>query len=358
MESSPDIEGGNPSAAAPSIQRLTAIALVEWVGRDGRVLRTQPVYAWPVTIGRALSCDVVLDDSHVAPEHASLDLHGGSLLVRIGQTINGAAINHHHVLAGSQAALPAGDVLRLGTTRLRVRLASDQLAPEQPLTQHILLQAIPHPVAPARWVLLAGLFLALALAIIAEQWLDSDPDTSASTYLSRLLAVGGVVAIWTLLWALASKLFHGSLDYMAHLRRALSYSLAWSALGLALPAAAFMTGWPWLSRVADAGGSALICALLLAHLTLVLPSQRRALMAGFASLYLAGVGLNLWLNEQHQGRMFNELYVSTLLPPSFRLAQTVPPATLLQDVKATRAELDQLAKEGSGADGADMFDAD
>lgn len=358
MESGQDIEAGAPRGAEQAAARLRTVALIEWVGRDGRVLRTQPVTAWPVTLGRALDRDVVLDDTHVAAEHATLAVHNGVVQVHLGATINGAAVGHKHLSAGQAAPLAAGEVLRLGTTRLRVRLATDALAPEQALTQDVLLQSIPHPVAPTRWLSLAGWMVVLALVVFGEHWLDTDPGTPASAYLNRLLAAGGALAAWSLLWALVSKLFMGRIDYLAHLRTVLVYSLLWTALGLALPAGAFVLGWPGLSKVSEAVSSAVICALLLAHLSLVLPSRRRALAVGFASLYVTAVGLTFWLNQQQQGRWFSELYVSTLLPPSWRVAATVPPATLLQDVQSLQAGLDQRVKDDQEADDADVMEAD
>ena len=66
------------------------LALIELLGRDARVQRTQDVRAWPLTLGRALDNTVVLDDPHVAARHATLAPDAdGRLLLQVGDTVNG-----------------------------------------------------------------------------------------------------------------------------------------------------------------------------------------------------------------------------------------------------------------------------
>ncbi len=58
--------------ARPDGERSMRLALVEVLDRDGHVRQAVPVSQWPVTIGRAIDCDEVLDDPHVAARHATL----------------------------------------------------------------------------------------------------------------------------------------------------------------------------------------------------------------------------------------------------------------------------------------------
>lgn len=339
-------------------QRPAPVALIEWVDRDGRALRAQAVSAWPVHIGRALDCDVVLDDPHVAARHASLTAADGVLTLTLGQTINGAAVGDRHLDSGASTAVSAGELLRLGTTRLRVRLATDPLQPEQPLSRHVAQLSLPHPAVPARWPVLAALTVAVVAIVVLEQWLESNPGTPVSSYLSRVLGVGAALAAWSLVWALVSKLFQGRIDYLAHLRTVLSYMLAWTLVGAALPALSFITGMPWFSRVSDGVGTAILSALMLAHLVLVMPSRRRMLTAGVATMFVVGMGLSAWFTHQNRGRWAGELYAAALLPPAWRLAPAAPPAALLDDVKSLQRALDAQAKEANDADNADGMDAD
>src|SRR5438128_261469 len=107
------------------------LAVLELLDRDGHVRQFVPVRQWPVTIGRAIDCDVVLDDPHAAPHHASVTEVDGSLRLVVDETRNGVLVGRRRYGAQQTAELEAGDVLEIGSTRLSVRRAADPLAPER-----------------------------------------------------------------------------------------------------------------------------------------------------------------------------------------------------------------------------------
>ncbi|MDO9237780.1 MAG: FHA domain-containing protein [Aquabacterium sp.] len=328
------------------------IALIDQLDSGDRVLQSTPVYAWPVTVGRALGCDLVLDDPHIAPSHAMLDDIDGVLHLRVSQTINGAMVGAQHVSSGQSHALGIAQPWRVGTTRLRVRRGSDPIAPELPLARHLTLAHAVHA-SPVWQKMLLWVMLAL-LCIQAELWLDSEPGSPLNTYFTATLAVVAGIGVWSSLWALGSKLFQGRLDFTHHLLLDLRYGVIWVVLGVALPVLAFVVGWPILSHAADAVGAVVLCALLWAHLSLILPGHRRGLALSVTSLYLCGLGLNVWLNMEHTGRVFSELYASSLLPPAWRLAPMQAASTSIQDMSVLKANLDRLVREDESEDAVDL----
>lgn len=332
----------------------TRIALIERLDRDGHVLQSLPVYRWPVTIGRAFEADVVLDDPHLAPLHATLDEVDGQVNLSLGQTLNGAMVGTRHLTAGQTTALDGAQPWRVGVTRLRVRRASDALAPELPLAHHLAFMSSVSPSATWRVVLVWA--VAAVLCILAELWLDSEPGASVKTYFSATLGLLAAMGVWSLLWALGSKLFQGRLDFAGHARLALRYGVIWSAVMVAMPLAGFMTGWSVLSHAADAVGAAVLCLWLWSHLVLVLPGHRRGLQVAVASLYLCGLGLNVWFNEEKTGQVFAELYAPTLMPPAWHLATRQPTAALIQDAHAMRASLDKQVREAEDDEAAEPAD--
>jgi hypothetical protein len=324
------------------------LALIDRLDREGHVLHSTPVYHWPFSIGRALDADLVLDDPHVAARHAELSEAGGALQLRLGQTLNGAMVGTRHLQSGEQLSLATAQTWRVGDTRLRVRLASDPLAPEVPLARHLALSATTPVAGVWRGVLL---YLLLVLAVtLGQQWLDNDPGTPASTYLSTTLAMVVGISGWAMLWALGSKLFQGRLDYLVHLRLALRYSLTYMVATAVLPSLAFVTGWVIFSRISDAVGLLIMGLLMWAHLSLILPGHRRGLSLSLVSLCAVAVGLNVWLNEQRMGRVFSELYVAALPPPAWRLATTQPTSALIDDARALKHRLEQQAHEDEDED--------
>ena len=66
------------------------VGLLEVFDRSGATVTRLPVTGWPVTVGRALSADLVLDDGHVAAEHLRIDApQADRIVVTVLNTING-----------------------------------------------------------------------------------------------------------------------------------------------------------------------------------------------------------------------------------------------------------------------------
>lgn len=335
LASVPDAAEAPQADAAAAGARL---GVVELLDRDGGVAHRVPVTRWPLTIGRALDCDVLLDDPHAAALHARIDVQDGAASLLVGDTINGLRMNGRSLPAGSRVPLPGGSDWQIGRTRLRLRLPGEALAPEQALA----------PAAPlrGRW-LAAGLALLMAW-LLGEHWLQSDPGDPLSNYLPVLVAVPIGLGVWCFLWALGSKLFTRHFDFLAHLRLALTVLLVLLGLGAVLPLAAFALSWPWLLRLGEVLTLALGCVLLWGHLSVILPTRRHTLAIGFATMFLVSITLKLLLNHQRDDRWFSPLYLSTLGPPVLRVAPAVSAEEFIDEARSLRAPLERLAEDKDG----------
>ncbi len=253
--------------------------------------------------------------------------------------MNGARLLNTHIPAGTTTALPSGEVFQLGGTRLRVRRASDPVAPERVL-------------APARGRLsLLVLALALLVRTVAEQWLNTDPGGRIIAYVPLLTGGAAVLALWCGVWAVGSKLFHHRFEFSAHARIAMIYVLVLSVTGLLLPLAAYALSWAFLSRITGLVGGAVLCAMVWQHLTLILPSHRRALGTVMGTVFVAGSLVLSAYSYQANDRVFSELYVSTLAPPALRLAPAVTTGRFIDESRALKAVLDAHAADDDGTDG-------
>ena len=325
-------------------ERPVKLAVVELLDRDGHARQAVPVSAWPVTIGRAVDCDIVVDDAHVAARHLTLWESDGAVTVEVGESLNGAEWQGARLPSGARATIPAGAVVQIGTTRLRVRRAADPLPPERALT----------PEPPAGRVPLVALLSALVAWAVATQWIDSDPGARMTDYLPAVLGTALGLVVWCGLWALASKIFRNRFEFWPHTRIAASYLLGVSLVGFLLPLLAFISGWPAFSRIAGLAGGAVSCAMVVAHLSRIVPSRRRAMGAIMAVLFALGVGVLMIRTYQTNDRYFGELYVTRLAPPSLRLAPAVEPARFIEESKALKAVLDAHAKDDD-AGGEEFF---
>ena len=329
---------------------MTTLALVELLDRDGQVRHGVAVTQWPVRLGRAIDCDVVIDDPHVAAHHATLsETAGGALQLQAGdETRNGVHLARGLLRAGEGAELGPGEVWQLGHTRVRVRRAGEVLAPERPLA--------PEPWRGG-WAALLPLAGALLVWMLAEQWLGNEPGSRLIDYLPALLGVPVLLALWAGLWGLGAKLFRHRFEFWPHLRVVLSFLLAIAVLDAALPVLAYALSWEFLARVRGFVRGALLCAMFATHLSLVLPARRRWLQGAVAVSFVVGTALTLARNVQSSERYFEPLYLSTLPPPALRLAPAVSVEQFLGEAKKLRAKLDAHARDGdSGNNGGESLE--
>lgn len=314
---------------------MDKIALVEVFDRDGYVCQAVPVRQWPVRVGRALDCDVVLDDPYVAPHHFSIGADEGRLHVMVGETVNGLRCGREALPGGSSAVRPAGEDWVAGRTRVRVRLAGEALAPEQPLPR------------PSAWRLASLLAVLVGLAgwTAWTQYLDSDPGEFLTGLAPLLISVAALLAGWSFLWALGSKLFQHRFDYWTHVRIAATGLLASGVVSSTLGVLAFVTSWVLLSRVREAAETLVFAGAVYAHLGAVLPQRKRVFAWVVGAAALAGLATLAAFQYQRTGRFSEELYLTVLPPPVFRLAPAIAPQAFLAEVAGMKDELDAEARE-------------
>lgn len=321
------------------------VALIEFLDAHGQIVRSVPVHGWPCRLGRAIECEVVLDDPHTAAVHAELNWQDEALVLTVGETVNGVWAGGQHALRGERLTLAPGQVCRMGLLRWRVRRAEDPIPAELPLGEQARRQAAEPQRAPLNWRAWWPWAMAALLWSVWDLWVSSDPGTPARTYLSGLLATTGLVATWALLWGLGSKLFSGRLQFHDHLRLALVHGMVWTVVTTVLPMASYVTGWMWPERVSGWVGAAVLCRMVWAHLMVVQPGLRWPLAVGVSAMFLTGLGLSLWLNVQHTGQVWSQPYVATMLPPSWRVVPLSAPERLLEDAAALKPALDQKAQQ-------------
>jgi pSer/pThr/pTyr-binding forkhead associated (FHA) protein len=318
----------DPGRLVTTVQPIAGV--VDVLDRDGRARLTLAIRSWPVTIGRAITCDIVLDDPYVAPQHATLTAHDDGLQLVVGDTVNGAWLRKRRVAAGERTDLAAGDVVQVGGTRLRVRRAGDVVAAERPW--------VPEASGSVRAVLALALLFSAWNA--ADLWLRDDPGGRLTDYLPVLIGGPVAVAIWAGLWSVGSKLIRHRFDFWSHATIALLASLGMAAAALLLPVLAFTSGWSWPSRIGAIVVGAIGWSAVGAHIGRLLPGRPRALVLVMASLFVVGLGLYTFHTYETQDRVFPELYVATLAPPALRLAPTVSTARFIDEARALKAVLD------------------
>jgi hypothetical protein len=314
------------------------LALIELLGRDGQVARTVDVWRWPLTLGRALDNDVVVDDLHLAPYHLRLAAgEDGRLRLHPLPSRNGVQLAGRTVL-GPTPLPPGGGLLQLGTTRLRLRLPDERLAPEVPVPGR--LHAAPPLVTAA--ALFTLLFGAHALTL--------DPGADLTAWLPALIGLPAVLAAWCGLWAMMSKLFQHRFDFGGHLRIALPWLLALGVCDAVWPLATAALATPGLWMAGNTLQALVLALMVHAHLRHLLPLHGRAVSVSVATLAAAGLGLSAVLTWRSTDSLVAAPYMSTLPPPVLRLAGTAPSAALVQDMAPLAGELAARARQARAED--------
>jgi hypothetical protein len=248
---------------------MEAVMVVEQVGLHGHaVLRQRFAGAGAeCRIGRDLSCDVVVDDEHAAPQHALLTLlEDGRVSVRDLGTRNGTRVDGKRVPADTGAIVEQGEII-VGSTRLRIR------------TRHT-------PVGQER--------------VFRREFVRRHRTPLAAAGVSACIAyVGfrqslGLIALWSALWALTTKLNRGRWEVRVHVTIA-SIGAALCAWGYWVAGlVAFAAQWSTLTQVGVAVVGATTLAAVYLHLREATYYGRRVALAMAGSVTLV-IGVVAWV---------------------------------------------------------------
>ena len=276
----------------------------------------------------------------MAAHHAQIDVDAsGALVLHALESRNGLQHERQTLRGGQQAFVSAGGAtLQMGATRLRLRLPGEVLAPDRPL-----------PPAGQR-VQPALVALVLAVLLVAGHWIELDPGTDYSSWLPVLVGLPVALVGWCGMWALLSKLFQHRFDFSGHLRITLPWMLAITVAEMLWPQLAAMLALPSLWYLSTPLQGLLLALLVHAHLAHVLPQHPRVVAASVAALTLAAGAMSLALTYRSTDSWAAAPYMSTLPLPALRLAGTVPPERLVQDLAPLAQTLAQRVKKARDDD--------
>ncbi|SFU78190.1 FHA domain-containing protein [Polaromonas sp. YR568] len=327
------------------------LGLLQATDRNGALVAKLDVRHWPVTVGRALTADLVLDDSHVAGEHLRIDrTPEGVVTVQVLDTVNGVALGRAQHGQGTQFNWPDSEALTLGRLKLGLRLAEAPIAAEEPLPRF--------PWRTVAWTVWAVMGM-LAL-VVGQSWLTlTEPSQLARQLPGLLAAVAMGTAVWAGLWALATKLFTHRLQFWRHVRIACASALGIQLVSVLAGLLAFMFSLESLSRFEVQLTLLGAAVAIYLHLTVIVPQRRRGLAGLVAGVAVLGLVAMLGTNWLQNKRLSNKLYMSTIYPPALRMAPAVPVPQFLDEAGAIRERLAARLKDREpDAGAADDSDSD
>lgn len=314
--------------------------MLEVLDRRQRVAQRLRLDQLPLTIGRGVASDLVLEDPYVCPAHARVVRDpDGRLVAEDLDSVNGLWA-HAPERRVARVALDTTPTLRIGRTTLRVRSADAPLAAT--LVDRAGAEA---PGAPAG--MLVGL-CAIALALVAaDAWLGSYGPHASRDAAAESLVVLVLALAWSTGWAFVNRVLGHQWNLLRHLAVACGFVVGLLVLGIVFAYAGFLGSAPRLVDSVELGLAVLLVAALLSgHLALVAPTppaRRRLSALGAAAVF---VGLIELMPRLFDDGFTDELrFGSALRPVPSGLLPTRSVDQFLTGLDDVRGEVDRLAKE-------------
>lgn len=322
---------------------METLALIETLDRDGQPRQILRVSQWPVRIGRAIDSDLVLDDPHVAPHHATLTWAEDGVHVEPATTLNGVKFGRATVAAGTTPRLPASGLMTVGAVTLRVRLAGDVLAPEQRLVDL-------HQIERRHAAVLVALIVFACLWEGFDLWLTTIPGASGSSLARSYLSAPVALVLWCSAWAVGSMLFLRRFAFWAHLYVALTWLLVAFVLDSVAGQLAFAFSMPWLEKAGRVVFFGALAIMMWRHMGLLLPTRRRVVGIAIASAVVVSGGLTLINRSVQQEPLVGDLYLGTISLPGLRVARPQSVDGFVKSAAPLEKSLSKWAKPGDDDD--------
>ncbi len=260
--------------------------MIEVLDRRGTVVQRVPVAALPATIGRAWTCDVILDDRHADPVHARLvQDESGVLVVEDSGSVNGLVADGRRT---PRVPCAGPTTVGIGSTTVRVVPASYPVPAALPLQRESGLLA--HLAGPRTALGVVGTGLALTLVSL---WLARTSDDRLTPLVGGAVAVLAVTALWAGIWALAGRIAIHRPAFVAHLALVWLCGLVLAVVGLILDWIGFLLAVErHTTNLGLVVAAVLLAVLFYFHLGLATaqPPRVRASRAAVAVAVLVGLG--------------------------------------------------------------------
>ena len=325
---------------------MGALMWIEVLSRHGETGQRERIEGVEARIGRAFDNDVVVDDPHVAPHHLRIYRgEDGELVAEDLGSLNGLYPEHgaHRV---TQVPLAKNPGIRIGRTILRVHDSAHPVPAERLLTP---------PRDHARWA--AGLGAGLLFGLVVLEWLNLTTEPSANLMLLPLLGFVTILALWTSVWAMLSRVFFGQARFSLQLRIAITACIALVLWDQATESLSFAFAWRDMAEYAGLGAWAVLAAACFAHLQSIGPRHMRAAMGLVIALIGAGAALQYLGKSETRKLLGQRATLGDLRPPAFRLVPLASADDFFKKADAARVKVDK-ARLREPISGGALFDPD
>jgi hypothetical protein len=319
---------------------VATLGYLEMLDPKGRVSQRFPVQSLPLTLGRAYSNHVIVDDPFVCPEHLTIGVdENGRLRARDLGTINGL----REIASGKPVPsllLASGTEFQVGHTHFRYCETSHPVAP-----------AVADSAGMMKWVTSPVASLASGLAVLVvlllNSFFGSYERLNILRSLSEVLMSFSVLVVWAGLWALVSRVVLNRFHYGQH------FALACGAIivSLVVHTAAewiefiFPTSQAlWLTAVV--GSAVVLAALVCGHLAFASSMRLRSRLWAGLGISVAVIGIGVMADYANRSSFSTVMEYSGILKPiEPALLPTTSMDRFMDSTQKLKKELDALAQK-------------
>jgi hypothetical protein len=328
------------------------MALILEVRDQNGVATLHRLNSLTMSIGRALSNDIILDDPYVDARHARIAVsETGALELHDTGSVNGLYVDN--VRAKATVPIQAGVAVRVGRTTLRFRDVNEEVAPALVEAQALLpartMQRTLVPAGKWQWAVFGG----TSVLLLVNSWLGSTGRDGWTPAVSGLLAIFVMASLWAVIWGATTRGADRRLNFVRHLAiTTTAVLLMFLLFNTETWTAFFFPGSEAFKAFAVITFILILTAWIAEHLAVstLLSAKKRwragAIVSGFFILITV-----LAYNSRNANKTYDEPSIDTSLKP---LSDRIVPATtvpkFVQELSDLQKEVDKLLDEQSGAD--------
>lgn len=309
---------------------MDQVIWVEILSRHREVIGRHRFAASEVRIGRAYDNDLVLGDPQIAAHHLRVyRAESGDLIAEDVGSANGTFV-HHDRRRHARLVLTGDEIVRIGSTELRVRDAGYAVPRERTESTPVL-----------RWPALAAAGLAAAILGMAalSLWLADTGEPKISRYVTPMLGIAGFVMVWTSVWAVLSRVFAGQAGFERILITALCGLLIYTLYADFAAFVAFALAWRGPADYEYVVMWCILGVVCYRHLR-ALGGRWRVSAAGVAAVVALAIAAQSVTQSEARADFGQQTYLRRLLPPKLRLAPLQNETAFFADVERLKSQLD------------------
>lgn len=323
---------------------MAPLGYIEVLDAKGRVSERFAVAAWPVTIGRAYTNLIILDDPFVSPEHLSIAQdESGRIYASDLSSVNGL----RDAPGGKRVTslpLASGALFQIGRTVLRYcEIAEPVAATAMDLARGG--QRLPS------WLTGLVSLLVMLLALMLDSYFDSYERLNFARSLSESLVVMSVLFTWAGLWSLVSRVVVSRFHYAEHFALACGAMLVSFACNIIAEWLEFLLpSVPALWAASVFGSGAILAGLVYAHLGWASPMLRYSRLWAGLGVSVAVIGAGVIADYAGRDTFTTAMEYSAVIKAiDSRWLPAVSIDKFIADSEKIKKELDALAQKAKPA---------